>query len=57
MFLSDRFPRLTTSAFGREYPVANGRFEETEFDWLLSGYEFEARTIASRPDANVAVSR
>lgn len=37
------------SVEGREYPVAIGRFRESEFPRPLSGDEFEERTDATRP--------
>lgn len=53
LVLADR--QLSGNRYGRfgrrEYPVATGRFQESEFHWPLSGYEFEARTFASRPIA------
>jgi hypothetical protein len=34
--------------------VATDRFQEAEFHCPLSGYEFKARTVASRPIAVIA---
>lgn len=41
------------AGLGRKYPVASGRFQESGFDWPLSGYEFEVGTVTSRPKAVV----
>jgi len=40
---------LTMAVMGTEHTVRNGRFQETEFHWPLSGNEFEERTVASVP--------
>jgi hypothetical protein len=37
-----------TSAVGREYALATGRFREAEFQWPLSGDQFEERIDATR---------
>lgn len=46
-----------TAALGREYSEVTGRFRESEFHWLLSGWQFEERTVASRPSAGIDVVR
>lgn len=40
----------STTALGREYSVATGRFREAKSHWPLSGSEFEERTVAARPN-------
>lgn len=52
--LSVRFPKPAAAALGRNFSVATGRFQESEFHWPLFGGEFEERTVASRPTADVA---
>ena len=40
---------LRQAGEGRKHMVTTGRFRESEFHWPLSGYEFEERTVATRP--------
>lgn len=54
-FLNVRFPKPTTTALGREYPVATGCFRDAEYQCPLSGDEFEERTDANDPKATVRV--
>jgi hypothetical protein len=51
-------PRTATAgpaATGREYALATGRFREAEFQWPLSGDQFEERIDATRPVADFGV--
>ncbi|MFM0061389.1 hypothetical protein PQR64_37920, partial [Paraburkholderia phytofirmans] len=42
-------PEGRLAASGREYSLATGGFREADFQWLLSGDEFEERIDATRP--------
>jgi len=41
---------------GREYSLATGGFREADFQWPLSGYEFEERIDETRPTTDVGPS-
>lgn len=53
VWLSGSYRETTMVVLGRKYPVASGQFQESGFDWPLSGYEFEVGTVASRPNLDV----